>query len=155
MRLARLGDEAALFRIFLDAFKDNGWGGIDLDVVAEVARKACQGDTYVAAIVPGQDRIEAVIGFQPTKMWYGDGASWYWSDLLFYVHPLHRRSRHYARLFQFARWWGHSTRMPVVLGIQSTARTRSKSRMFARNAKELGGSFLIDAGDFRPAQRPI
>src|SRR6185312_12189065 len=118
VRMAHDGDEAALFRVFLDAYKDNGWGGIDLDLVAEVARRACHGDTYIAAVVAGPDRLEAVIGLQPAKMWYGDAASWYWSDLLFYVHPKHRRSRHYARLFEFARWWEQKTAMPVVLGVQ-------------------------------------
>ena len=60
-----------------------------------------------------------------------------------FVHPLHRRSRHAAKLLQFAGWWGHQQH-PVILGILlKEGDLWRKEKLFGRYGKRLGSTFLF------------
>ena len=108
LRLARKGDEDRLFALFCVAHAENGYGDIDEPHVRAIIARGCCGDGVVIAMADGPERIEAVLGLHPDKRWYSTPdkpENYYHTELLLYVHPLHRRSRHAAELFQFAKYW--------------------------------------------------
>lgn len=149
MRLAQRGDEPRLRDILVTAYRENGFGRMDDAAVRDVAAKGCRGESYVFGLIDGPDRIEAVLGLQPSRMWYGGERDWYWTELLFYVHPQHRRSRHAQTLFAFADWWERHARVPVVIGVFPTERLEAKEFLFARHALRVGSLWLIGTGEFR------
>jgi hypothetical protein len=152
LRLTQQGDEEALFDLCETAYRENGFGHRDETAVRAVIDHAIARKTYVFGVIPGTNDIpiEATLGLQPSKLWYGTDQDWYWSELLFYVHPACRRSGHHATaLFQFAAWWERATRTPVVISVFPTERLESKERLFSRYAQRVGSTWLFGDGQFR------
>ena len=149
LRLAQQGDQERLFDIFYTAYRENGYGGLDDIIVRDVIDKICHAETYACGLIDGAERIEAVLGLQPARLWYGDQNSWYWNELLFYVHPKHRQTRHAIKLFQFARWWERAVQAPVIINIFPTQRLKEKEHLFERYARPAGATYIIGNGEFR------
>ena len=150
MRLAAVGDEKRIFDFFVIAHAENGWGDLDTKVVWDVINRACKTDGITIAIIDGPERIEALIGLHPVKAaWYNSDAypNWHWADLLIYVHPLHRRTRHALKLLQFAKWWEAHVDMPVILGLLPHERFAEKEKLFSRYGKRIGSAFLVSRYD--------
>jgi hypothetical protein len=146
VRLAGLGDERRLYDLFMIAHGENGFGTVDPATVREAIRKCCERDGFATALIDGPERTEAALGLRPTTLWYSkqdDPANWYWIDMLFYVHPLHRRSRHAAKLFQFAKWWEEQTGQPVVLELMPRGDLGRKELLFGRFGHRIGASFAM------------
>lgn len=145
LRMARHGDEARLFALFIMAHAENGFGVMDDIVVQAAIERGCRGESIVIALIDGPERIEAVIGLHPVRPWYASEApeNYYSSELLFYVHPLHRRSRHAAKLFQFAEWWEQATKLPVVLNLLPKDKLEPKEKLFSRHAKRVGAIYQV------------
>lgn len=148
LRLARPGDQASLLELFQTAHTENGFGGIDVDAVKTVIEKAVWQDEetkYVMAVIPGPHRIEACIGLQPAKLWYGTADDYFWSDLLVYVHPDHRRTKHAACLLRFADWWAENHGSQVILWVQPRSGLSRKTKFFSRFARLCGAAFVFGA----------
>lgn len=146
LRLAQPGDERRLFDLFVMAHAENGLGDLHVETVQNVIASACKRDGVTVALIDGPERVEAAIGLQPRKIaWYNSDAAgnWHWTDLLFYVHPLHRRSRHAVKLFQFAKWWEQEIKMPVVLELMPRQQLAEKEHLFARFGRRIGSAFLM------------
>lgn len=154
LRPASKGDEDRLFALFCVAHAENGYGDIDPVVVKATIARGCIGDRVIIALVEGPERIEAAIGLQPMRRWYSTDApeNYYSEDLLIYVHPLHRRSRHAAKLLQFAQWWEQKTGIPVVLGVMPKDALEGKEKLFARYGRRVGGLYMIGGAKAWPAQ---
>lgn len=145
IRMASPGDEARVYDLFVMAHAENGYGDIDEAHVKAVIDRACHHDNAIVAIVDGPERIEAAIGLHPEKRWYStnDAKNWYNTDLLIYVHPLHRQSRHAVKLFRFAQWWSGETGMPTVLGLMPKDDFVEKERLFERYGRKVGSLYMI------------
>ncbi len=140
LRIAHPGDEDALFFIFHVAYLENGFGRFNRDEVKRVIADACQGKTYAIGLIEGPDRIEAVLGLMPCKMWYGTEDDWY--------------SRHAETLFAFADWWERHNGRPLVISVFPTERLAAKERLFARHARPAGSIYLVGHGVWRtPTQQ--
>lgn len=149
LRLAQPADVDRLCDLCITAYKENGFGGRDNAVMRTTLERAAKGDTYAIGLIDGPERIEAMLGLQPCKMWYGGDADWYWADMLFYVHPAHRRSRHAVKLFQFAQWWERHTRTPVILSVFPVDGLERTEALFERYGTRAGSFYLIGDGVFR------
>ena len=143
LRLAREGDAERLMAFCREAHADNGVGSLDEDEVRSVIEQACRRERYVFAIADGPERIEAAIGLKPAKVWYCGDDGWFWDELLVFVHPEHRRSRHAFRLLQFAQWWSRNTGHRVVLNVGPRTGLAEKTALFGRFGKIVGTSVLI------------
>ncbi len=152
IRPIRPGDERGVFDLCMEAYRDNGWGGIDPTEVRSVIAKAIAGELFIIWIIPGPERIEAVIGFQPARNWYGDAASWYYQELVVFVHPSHRRSRHAATLLKFARWFEGVANAPVLICLMAREGQERKRKLLGRYGRECTNVFMIGDGTFRYAQ---
>ena len=154
LRMAGKGDEDRLFAIFAIAHAENGYGDMDPAVVRKTIAQCCAGNGGVIAMADGPDRIEAVIGLVPERRWYSTDKpkNYYSVELLLYVHPLHRRTRHAARLFQFAQWWEQQTKMPVVLSLMPREGFPGKDKLFSRFGRRVAASYMIGGIDAWPEQ---
>jgi len=151
VRLAGLSDEAALFDICRQAFDDNGLGRFDEANVRRILGLGCRHKEGVAfGVIDGPQGFEGVIGLVPTKLWYS--SDWYYTDLLLYVVKDKRRSRHAARLLEFAQWWAKQTGAFVELGIATDTRLDAKEKLLGRFAKRTGSYFVISPFDPGAAQ---
>lgn len=149
LRLAQPGDQKRLFDFCLTAYAENGFGGIDHGEVRRVIEAVVWRDNCVFGIIDGPEKIEAGLGLLATKLWYGGEGDWFWSELLLYVHPQHRRSRHAAKLLQFADWWSRHSAAPVSISLTPADRLVAKERLFSRYGKRVGATFLIGDPTFR------
>ena len=146
VRIARQGDEARLWDICMAAFENNGLGRLDPDAVHATIAKGCeQRDGVVFAVIEEDGRAEAVLGLVWTKLWYS--ADWYWSDLLLFVRPEHRGTKHAVTLVRFARWWATVTDMHVELGIASLDDLERKEKFLGRHATRMGSFYVINPHD--------
>lgn len=151
VRLAQPGDEAGLLELFLLAHHENGWGGVDVQHVRRVIGMATgqNEEGVVVGVIAGPERVEAALGLTLTKQWYGTDADWFWTEMLVYVHPEHRRSRHAVRLMRFAQWWGAESGKPVVISSSPVEGAAAKARFFSRFGAVCSVSFLV-SGKFSP-----
>lgn len=152
LRVATVGDEDRVYALFVMAHAENGYGDMDPIIVKAMIERGCRGESIVIAIVDGVDRIEAVIALHPERRWYSSDAfeNWYNTDLLIYVHPLHRRSQHAAKLFWFAKWWAKQSGMPTVLGVVPRDDLAEKEKLFSRYGKRIGGWYSV--GEINPLE---
>ncbi len=149
LRLAVPGDERRLFDLCVFAHAENGWGTMSPDAVMDGIRKATNREGAVFAIIDGPERIEATLGMQLTCPWFCDaneGKNWYWSELFWYVHPLHRRTRHAVKLFHFAQWWEKEVNSPVLISLMPRDDLERKEQFCSRFGTRIGATFLIGDG---------
>jgi hypothetical protein len=150
LRLAQPGDQKRLFDLCMTAYEENGWGDVDPEAVRETIEGAVWHDNSIFGIVPGPERIEAALGLYAQKTWYGGDGGWFWSELMFYVHPKHRRSGHDKKLSVFAEWWSAHASAPVVISLMPRERMAAKERLFTlRGGKRIGGIFVFGDPTFR------
>lgn len=151
--IAQPKDEKRIYDLCCIAHAENGFGVMDEATVQASIMKATERRGYIMAFIDGPERVEAVLGLHPQLPWYckDEPANWYWSDLLFFVHPLHRRSRHALKLFQFARWWQQEMGAPVMLGLMPKDDLEEKEQLFSRLAdRRIGSLYLIGGADQWP-----
>jgi hypothetical protein len=144
--IAQQGDERRVFDLCAIGHAENGWGTIDADVVQATILQATTRKAGIFAIINGPERIEAVLGMHCVKPWYcaADKAeNWYWTELIYFVHPLHRRSRHASRLLQFAKWWEQEIKQPVVLTLLPRDDLEEKDKLFSRHGQRVGSVYLF------------
>ena len=149
VRLAVPGDERRLYDLCAIAHAENGWGVLDPDVVKQAIQKGTERQGCVFAIIDGPERIEATLGLQMTCPWFCNpeiGKNWYYSELFWYVHPLHRRSRHAIKLFRFAQWWEQETKTPVLISLMPREDLERKEQFCSRFGTRIGSTFLIGDG---------
>src|SRR5580658_7613143 len=129
--MARVGDEDRLYHLFVMAHAENGYGDLDEPVVRKAIWRGCKNDGIAIALVDGPERIEAVIGLHPERPWYCTNAetNYHSADLLIFVHPLHRRSRHAVKLLHFAQWFEQESKIPVLLGLLPKDDLEDKERL--------------------------
>lgn len=147
--IAQPNDERRIFDLCCVAHAENGFGQMDPETVAAAIMKATERKGYIMAFIDGPERVEAVLGLHPTLPWYCKDTpeNWYWTDLLFYVHPLCRRSHHAKNLFQFARWWQQEIKAPVMLGLMPKDDLQKKEQLYERLADRRVGSLYLIGGD--------
>src|ERR1700727_1535932 len=99
VRMARIGDEPAIFDFFVLAWNDNGFFPISSKKTIDVIMKACRHEgVSIGLICDEKGKIEAATGVCLESYWYTD--VYFLNELLNFVHPDHRRSRHAQALLK-------------------------------------------------------
>jgi len=141
-------DQLRLYELFMIAHAENGFGSVDESTVRAMVARLCatDGREGVVGLIDGAERLEAAIGLRPDKLWYnaGEASDFFWTEVLVYIHPLHRRTRHAAKLFKFASWWAEQTGSPVVLNVLPKDDMERKERLFSRHGTRIGSTFLVN-----------
>lgn len=158
VRLARIGDEPAIFDFFVLAWNDNGFFPISSKKTINAIMKACRHEgVSIGLICDEKGKIEAATGISLDTYWYTD--FYFLSELLNFVHPDHRRSRHAQALLKFQKDTSDiiSTKfgykVPIFPGILTRTRLEPKMRLFAREFRQVGAIYAYNADEYMHEDR--
>jgi GNAT superfamily N-acetyltransferase len=144
VRLARRGDETALFALVCDSDDEWAIGLRDDSKVRDVIELAVSGhDTQRPSfgVIEGADCIEGAVGLYPTEVW--NCRKLYLRGFFHYVRPEYRRMPHGRRLMQFAEWFADTAGMLLVWELfHDSDALRSKQDLYARRARMFGSLYL-------------
>lgn len=155
VRLAKPEDSTALFDFFVFAHIDNGFLPLSAAKVAEriILATNNQGGGIIG-IIEGKNGIEATTGLMLNTVWYSD--KYYLSDMLTFVHPDCRRSKHAQALIKFQKKCADNMgvqlgyKVPLVVGITTRKSLEAKMRLFQREFTQIGGWFVYGDNSIIP-----
>jgi hypothetical protein len=149
IRIAGPRDEAALMALLALDLAENAAHIAPVDdakVLANIQVGTRQRGG-VAGVIDGPDGSPvAVILLHPVQWWWSQG--WYWFEVVNFVHPDHRRSRHVDDLLAFAKWFAdtHSKRagylVYLLCGVLGAWRVRAKVALYRRKFVQAGAAFV-------------
>ena len=152
VRMAGPDDEDAILELLLHDLKENAEhiAPIDNEKVLENIRAGTRQRGGITAVIDGPDRKPvAVVIMQPFQWWWSRGT--YFFEIVAYVHPEHRHSRHIDDLLQFERWATDQmgTRMGyrfyLLCGVLGAWRIRAKIALYRRKFRQAGAAFVYPA----------
>lgn len=145
VRVARTGDEELLFALIRASDDEWALAPRNYDKVRAVLHMATNAEAAGVAtprfgVIEGAHGMEGAVGLYPTQPW--DSDAHYLRAFFLYVAPEHRRSTHARHLIEFSKWFGERAGLPVVFELLHPERTEAKARLFARQAKPVGGLYM-------------
>lgn len=152
VRIANEKDEEAIFALLMLDLKENAVAvaPIDEDRVREHIEIGTKRKGGIVGVIDGPDKKPvAVVLLVPLQWWWS--RAWYIHDIVNYVHPDHRQSRHIHDLIQFERWasdeWSRNFgyRIFLLCGVLGYKRIREKIVMYKRKFLQAGAAFIYPA----------
>lgn len=152
VRLASMKDEAAILELLLLDLKENAAvvAPIDPERVMEHIVLGTRRQGGLVGVIDGANgQPVAVVVLVPMQWWWSKAH--YLQDVVNYVHPDHRVSRHIHDLIQFERWaadeWSRlfGYRIYLLCGVLGYKRVREKLIMYKRKFLQAGAAFLYPA----------
>lgn len=148
VRIAASDDRQRLIDFLHETHRNEGrmFGSVDPDAIELMVDRAISRDRVIFGIIVGPDGVvEAALGLQPTKPWWGGEDSWYWTEVVLCVGAAHRQSDNFSKLMKFARWFQETAGAPVIINVQPEVDLGRKMRAFSRKARLIGGIFAVRA----------
>lgn len=159
VRLIRKGDEVAVFDAIILAHGDNGIFPVSAKKVialidAAVSEDSTSGYKPIVGIIEGVKGIEALTILTLDQMPYSD--TWFLSELINFVHPDYRKSKHVHALMDFQMQFAQKmsktigTNVALITGIITRKRLEPKMRLFQRKYMQIGALFVYNLGKDTP-----
>lgn len=135
------------------AHNDNGFFKMSSKKVIDKIMHGCRNEGVSIGIIKDhKGNIEAASGLELDCYWYS--SSYFLNELLNYVHPDHRRSRHAQALLKFqkdtsdliSKTFGY--KVPILPGILTRKRLEPKIRLFQREFPQVGAIFGYNCEEF-------
>lgn len=145
VRLAGPKDEAACLELWLQDLRAHAEhiAPIDEDkVMANIQVGTRRRGGYTAVIDDKDGKPVALLVLHPLQWHWSQG--WFMQEMVNYVAPDHRRSRHAADLIDFAKWVSdeHSRhagfKLYLLCGVLGTWRIRAKAALYRRRVQMAG-----------------
>lgn len=151
VRLATPADEEALLDLAIRAWKENGILDVNREKMRGMIRPALYLWQGLCGIIgePGKP-IEGAVLLRVSQMWYSD--AWMVEEKAVFVDPDYRKVNgtrsshamgHARRLVEFSKQVADSLNIPLIIGVLSNTRTKSKIRMYERHFGEPAGAFFL------------
>lgn len=149
---AKPEDEPAILALLMLDLRANAEhiGLVDEKKVLEHIRAGTRGRGGITAIIRDTDGTPiAVTILIPFQWWWGNG--WYFFEIVNFVHPDHRKSRHIDDLLQYERWAADEatrltgTRHHLLCGVLGAWRVQAKIALYRRKFKQQGAAFVYPA----------
>lgn len=145
VRLARMPDIPHLMRHCRRLNEENGIVQMKDELVQAEITNAIARRLAVLAVVGDDDRIEGSICLRCNHYWYND-EFWWLEDRWCFVEPEFRASSNAKELLEFAQWWADQLSIPLMMGVVSNERTKSKIRLYERMfGPQVGALWLVGA----------
>ena len=144
VRVAEPKDEQAILQLMRVAFIEQPVFKLNESKMLAKIKEATERRGGVIGVIDGPNGIEAYLIAVMSNYWYTD--EWHLEELSNFVHPDHRRSTHAKSLIEFAKWFAEQLNMPLVMGIMSTQRLDAKIRLYQRQMKHAGATFVYNTG---------
>lgn len=149
VRTADTEDEPALLALWLHDLRANAEhiAPIDENKVLENIQAGTRRRGGITVCIDGPDRTPvAMVVLHPLEWHWSRG--YFYQEMVSYVHPDHRRSKHADDLMNYIKWASEnmSTRMGsrfyVLCGVLGAWRTRAKIALYRRKFSQIGAAFL-------------
>lgn len=156
VRIANPVDEDAILELLLLDLRANAEhiAPIDPEKVMEHIRAGTRRRGGITAVIDGPEKQPvAVCIIHPFQWWWSQG--WYWFEIVLFVHPDHRKSRHMDDLLQFEKWCSQeqSRKMGnpfyLLCGVLGAWRIQSKIAAYRRRFQQAGAAFVFPAPPVR------
>lgn len=155
VRHATQADEANLFDLLMDLYRDNGFGVPPRAADLRAAIRACTREakttgTFIGVIDGPDGTLDGSVCVFPASWWFNRDA-WYLSELWLFVKPTARAGMAlYDDLFRYMLACQKATegldggKWPLVTSVTSMKRLPAKMRLWSRYARLVGGIYLVD-----------
>lgn len=154
VRIAKHGDELAIFDTILLGHADNGLWPISHNKILKLVEDAVRSTMIedrpkpTIGIIEGENGIEAMTCFTFDQYWYTD--EWHICELFNWVHPDHRASKHADSLMAFQKKFtddmcvetGH--KFALLTGVMTLKRLEAKINLFGRKYPQIGALFAYN-----------
>ena len=153
VRLADLKDKEQLMELCRLYWSENAMfppneAAIEDLVLACVTHEPTPGclNPGMIGVIERDDRIVAMIALRVTQVWYSRQPVI--EDILFFVHPDHRRSDYAKLLITYAKYMADELGLPMMMGVISNIRTEAKVRLYRRQLPFCGAFFVYTPDSF-------
>lgn len=156
VRLATEADEEALMAHIRIGYADNGFGTFSERRVQEYIRHATRGQGGIIGVIDGPSGFEASICLFLDQFFYSE--DWILRERWIFVHPDHRKKKHFDRLIDYARACQAKMSeggpfMPLVCGIATKTRVMAKIKLWSTKFPVVGANFAWTNPDDLPGKR--
>lgn len=149
VRFAGAADELALLELLRVDIQENAEAVAPMDdekvlAVLQVGTRRRNG--FVGVIDGPDGQPVALIVLHPIQWWWSQ--SWYFGEVVKFVHPQHRHSRYNDDLDAFGRWISDQQtrafgyRVYYLCGVLGTKRLRAKMLAYGRKFCQVGAAYL-------------
>lgn len=149
VRIATEADEPAIMELLLADVAENAAriAVVDPDRILMHVQLGTRLAGGITAVIDGPaGKPVAVCVLYPQQWWWS--REWYFQEVVNFVHPEHRKSRHIHDLIAFERWiadaqsvgFGH--RVYVLMGVLGLNRVREKAILYRRKMRQVGWAFM-------------
>ena len=150
VRAATEADETAVLDLLLLDLRENAEKIAPTDrekVMANIQVGTRRRGGVVGVINDSTGKIVAVTILHPVQWWWSN--AWHFFEVVNFVHPDHRQSRHIDDLISFGRWWVDAMtktfgyRVHLVCGVMGILRVRAKIALYTRKfGQQVGAAFV-------------
>jgi hypothetical protein len=156
VRIAGPQDEEAILDLIIDDLKANAEhiAPIDDSKVMEHIRSGTRRRGGIVAVIDGPGKVPVAVTILVPCQWHWS-QGWFYQELVNYVHPDHRKSRHIDDLLNFSRWAvdeqsrSFGARVYLLCGVLGAWRVRAKIALYRRRFQQIGAAFLYPAPPMR------
>lgn len=152
VRIATESDEqACLELLMLDLAANAGHiAPLDEEKVLATIQTGTRRRGGCVGVIDGPDsKPVALVVLVPYQWWFSNG--WYYQEVVNFVHPDHRKSRHVDDLLDFSKWasdhmtkiWG--SRVWLLCGVLGAWRVQAKIALYRRKFWQAGAAFVYPA----------
>lgn len=138
--LATPADFDEMFDFILHGYRESAIYSLAPHKVGAWLLMALSRDHAMVGIIRGPKGIEAAIALYLATFWYTEDV--FLEEVFNFVKPEYRRTKHWMRLIDFAKWSAEGLRVPLHMGILTTSRLAGKERLYKRKLTKVGASFI-------------
>ena len=144
VRLGTPADEAAMLKLALAAWEENGIKDVNPEKMLAMIKPALylwQG--LVGIIGEPRGKIEGAVLLRMTQMWYSD--AWMLEEKAIFVDPEFRSAKggRARRLCDFSKKVADELNLPLIIGVLSNHRTEAKVKLYERSFGPPAGAFFL------------
>ena len=152
VRPARPEDYEEIWNLFRLMHKEGGLFSISEGKVDYLLQRVLmpetipQGDQGVRGymgVIGEHGALEGLILLIIGSYWYSDEL--HLEELVTFVHPNHRRSKHAQALLNYSKEMADAINLKLMIGIISNHRTEAKIRLYRKHFPEAGSFFVYGA----------
>lgn len=147
--MATPADEPAILELLLADVRENAERIAPADPATIMAhiQAGTRGRGGLTVVVRDAQRKPVAVSIIIPMTWWWS-RSFYYQDMVTYVSPEHRKSRHVHDLIEAQKWFvekmsaDSGTRMYLLCGVLGFHRVRAKAMMYSRKMRQVGWAYL-------------
>ena len=146
VRVGTPEDLNGCMELFIKANEENGIDAIDQQKLLNVVLPSLMREGGMVGVIGERDHLQGVIMLRIETLWYSDAPIL--AEKLVYVHPDFRsiKGGRARKLCEFSKQVSDELNMPLIVGIVSNERTKSKVKMYERMLGPAAGAYFLYNG---------